>query len=352
MQVSTVVFIFIVALSLSVAHGRFCQNIGYINAFFNHGESSVDDPRELGTWLSKNGWKKVSIPVVGAVAVLQPGFPGVSAYYGHVGRVTNTGTSNGQQYTFSITGTNQGCIDSEWHSACRSEIDCDDVSDWHGLRFNGHTSKYAKFFVPAASADESGVDLPTEPSPQMPAGAGLCTNAHLRVRKEPTSISDEVVVVPLGREVQDLDKQTQLSGEVLFRAVAYINPTGERFAGWASDAYLGPCAMIHYAADVLGPDESAIELARSEVSEIAPVEKLPGWTIGVMSALVGLIVIMLVAMLVLVLTLRHYRRQAAACGAGALRNEKDEKYSDGFVQMADMYVPTVAVMPSGLGSTA
>jgi len=236
----------------------------------------------------------------------------------------------------------------EWHSVCHEEVDCDDVSDWHGLRF-AVGSVSAAFYLPPIAADDFIDPLPQEPQPQMPAGSGLCTIAHLRVRRDASPVSDELVVVPQGREVLDLDAETQTVDGITYRNVEYTNPMGQNFAGWASDAYLGPCALIHYASDVIGSDEQKLEVARaSEVSATAPVEEIPGWSIGVMSALGGLALILLAAIVVLFFALRYYRQQVALVQAGGVSSSEKESH-DGFQQFTD--VPTIAVMSSS-GPTA
>ena len=333
----------LVVFAISATDAKFCQSLTYLNNFFNHDDVPVKKAFQYGPYLETQGWKKVPVPVIGSIAVLQPTFPGVSPAFGHAGRVTAAQTSDGELFTFTITGTNQGCTVNEWHSVCEEEFDCDDVSDWHGLRFAVGSTSAAFYSPPIASGDF--VDLlPQEPQPQMPAGSGLCTIAHLRIRREASPLSEELVVVPQGREVLDLDVETQQVDEITYRNVEYTNPMGVSFAGWASDAYLGPCALIHYASDVIGADEEKLEVARaSEVSDVAPVEEVPGWSIGVMSALGGLVVILLLSLVVLYFALRYYRKQVAL--AGGLVTSASEKDHEGFQQFTDL--PTIAVMPSG-----
>lgn len=334
----------LVVLAISAANAKYCHSLTYLNKFFNHGDLSVKKAFQYGTILQEEGWKKVAIPVVGSIAVLQPTFPGVSPAFGHAGRVTAAQTSDGEKYTFTITSTNQGCTVNEWHSVCHEEVDCDDVSEWSGLRFT-LGSNTAAFYSPPIASDDFIDPLPQEPQPQMPAGSGLCTVAHLRLRREAGPTSDELYVVPQGREVLDLDTETQVVDSISYRNVEYTTPMGQSFTGWASDAYLGPCALIHYASDVIGSDEEKLEVARaSEVSDTAPVEEVPGWSIGVMSALGGLAVILIVAIVILYFALRYYRKQVALVQAGGVSSSEKESH-DGFQQFTD--VPTIAVMPSG-----
>jgi len=336
-----------VVLAISAANATSCQSLTYLNNFYNHGEQSVKKAHLFGSFLEEQGWKKIPVPVLGAIAVLQPTFPGVSPAFGHAGRVTQALTSDGEKYSFGITSTNQGCTVNEWHSSCHEEADCDDVSEWLGLRFTVG-SNTAAFYSPPIPSDDYIDPLPQEPQPQLPAGSGLCTVAHLRLRREAGPTSDELYVVPQGKEVLDLDTDSQTVDGISYRNVEYTNPMGQSFNGWASDAYLGPCALVHYASDVIGSDEQKLEVARaSEVSATAPVEEVPGWSIGVMSALGGLVVILIAAIVIIYIALRYYRKQTALVAAGqglAVSGGSSEKDHEGFQQFTD--VPTIAVMPS------
>jgi len=339
-------FVFLlVVLAISAANAKFCQSLTYLNNFYSFDQPTGKKAFQFGAFLEAQGWKKVPVPVIGSIAVLQPTFPGVSPAFGHAGRITAAQTSDGEKYTFSLTSTNQGCTVNEWHSVCHEEVDCEDVSEWHGLRF-AVGSTYAAFYSPPIAADDFIDPLPQEPQPQMPAGSGLCTIAHLRIRRDASSLSDELVVVPQGREVLDLDAETLVVDDITYRNVEYTNPMGQSFTGWASDAYLGPCALIHYASDVIGADEEKLEVARaSEVSDTAPIEEIPGWSIGVMSALGGLALILVLAIVVLFFALRYYRQQVALAQPGSADSSSDKESHDGFQQFTD--VPTIAVMPSG-----
>jgi hypothetical protein len=83
-----------------------CQCVDYVkNRFKLTGVSG--NAKDFGAYLSKNGFKQVYKPKVGAVAVMQPEFGQYVSSYGHVSVITAVGgdTNNWQITT---VGANQG----------------------------------------------------------------------------------------------------------------------------------------------------------------------------------------------------------------------------------------------------
>lgn len=120
----SVVLMLVVLTSLlflpTTAHaGVNCQCVGYVKNYFGIIEST-GNAKDMGAWFLNHGFTAASSPVVGAVAVMQPGFPSVDPTYGHVG-IVDSYSDQGSNWKIYVRGANQGS------SNLFSEFRCDNV---------------------------------------------------------------------------------------------------------------------------------------------------------------------------------------------------------------------------------
>lgn len=93
-----------------------CQCVDYIKNTYGIKEST-GNAKDMGTWLSNHGFERVYKPEKGAVAVMQPYFPGLTSTasntYGHVGIIREV-ADWGTQWKISLRGANQGGTNTEY----------------------------------------------------------------------------------------------------------------------------------------------------------------------------------------------------------------------------------------------
>lgn len=82
-----------------------CSCVNYIKSYFGVTEP-IGNAYQVGTWLLNHGFVRVSGPQLGAVAVMQPGFPGADKTYGHVGIITGISQTS-TDWRITIKGANQ-----------------------------------------------------------------------------------------------------------------------------------------------------------------------------------------------------------------------------------------------------
>lgn len=96
---------FLLPTSVAKATPPNCSCVEYIRAYFGITES-IGNAYQTGSWFLNHNFLQVSKPVVGAVAVMQPGFPGADTTYGHVGIVVSV-VDKGTQWQIKLKGANQ-----------------------------------------------------------------------------------------------------------------------------------------------------------------------------------------------------------------------------------------------------
>jgi surface antigen len=104
----TVTIILLLSLFSAVVPAKaagWCSCVSYVKNHFGIPES-VGNAYQMGTWLSTHGFVRIYTPEVGAIAVMQPGFPGADKTYGHVG-IINGVADWGSQWKITLKGANQ-----------------------------------------------------------------------------------------------------------------------------------------------------------------------------------------------------------------------------------------------------
>ena len=83
-----------------------CQCVDYVKHRF-HLTGISGNAKDFGPYLSKNGFKQVSAPQVGAVAVMQSAFGQYVSSYGHVSVITAV-SGDSKYWQITTLGANQG----------------------------------------------------------------------------------------------------------------------------------------------------------------------------------------------------------------------------------------------------
>lgn len=82
-----------------------CTCVQYIKNSFGITETT-GNAYQMGTWLLNHGFAQISSPQVGALAVMQPSFPGANTTYGHVGIIVAV-SDFGTQWQITLRGASQ-----------------------------------------------------------------------------------------------------------------------------------------------------------------------------------------------------------------------------------------------------
>lgn len=126
-----------------------CTCVEYIKAYYGITES-VGNAKDIGTWLLNHGFVQVTTPRVGAVAVMQPGFPGANATYGHVGIIAGVSDLS-SQWKITLRGSAQTT-----GSSLVSEFGCNNVRNTSWSSYN-KTDTRIKYYVAYKYAIKSSV---------------------------------------------------------------------------------------------------------------------------------------------------------------------------------------------------
>jgi hypothetical protein len=116
----TILLLSLFLTAMPVKAAGWCSCVTYVKNYFGIPES-VGNAYQMGTWLSGHGFVRIASPEVGAVAVMQAGFPGADASFGHVG-IINSVADGGSYWKITLKGANQGS-----GSAFFTEFDCTNV---------------------------------------------------------------------------------------------------------------------------------------------------------------------------------------------------------------------------------
>lgn len=103
--------------------------------------NATGDAKNMGAWLLNHGFSKVSSPRPGAVAVMQPTFPGANTTYGHVGVITKV-TDLGSKWQIVVRGSNQSV-----GSSLFTEFGCSNVRDTTWGSYNKTDTRIAYYYV-------------------------------------------------------------------------------------------------------------------------------------------------------------------------------------------------------------
>jgi surface antigen len=117
-----------------------CTCVEYIKAYYGVTES-VGNAKDMGTWLLNHGFSLISTPKVGAVVVMQPGFPGANATYGHVGILSKV-SDLGSQWKISVKGSSQSSGGSLF-----SEFGCSNVRITSWSAYYKTNTKIKYYFI-------------------------------------------------------------------------------------------------------------------------------------------------------------------------------------------------------------
>lgn len=148
MQSKSLTFVVMLVLILSLALPTSiakatppnCTCVEYVKAYFGITEA-VGNAKDMGTWLINHGFSQVSSPQAGVVAVMQPGFPGADATYGHVGIIDSV-SDQGSNWKITLRGANQSS------GSAFSEFGCSNVrnTSWSAYSKTNTKIKYYKPF--------------------------------------------------------------------------------------------------------------------------------------------------------------------------------------------------------------
>ncbi len=114
-----------------------CSCVAYVKAKIGT-SAAVGNAKDMGSWLKRNGWRESSTPSVGAIAVLQPSFPGSDPSDGHVGFVASV-RSQGNKWAIDIRGANQWVGGSKYTDAGCSNVR---VTGWSAFDKNKSGIKF------------------------------------------------------------------------------------------------------------------------------------------------------------------------------------------------------------------
>lgn len=89
-------------VSAANAPATTCSCVQYIKNTYGITQP-VGNAKDMGTWLLAHGYKLVSNPVKGAIAVMQPTFPGANTTYGHVSFIESV-TDQGTKWKITVRG--------------------------------------------------------------------------------------------------------------------------------------------------------------------------------------------------------------------------------------------------------
>lgn len=99
----------------------YCQCVEYIKRIYNiPSDVRVNDAKDMIYSLPKLGFSQVDVQV-GAVAIMQPSFPGSDRAVGHVARVIQVRRVGGRTY-ITLRGANQG--------GSGLDANCSNVNNW------------------------------------------------------------------------------------------------------------------------------------------------------------------------------------------------------------------------------
>lgn len=131
----------VVPASIVKAKPPQCTCVEYLKAYYGITES-IGNAKDTGTWLLNHGFVAVSSPQVGAIAVMQPGFTGVTDPAGHVGIIASVSTTSTNQWKITLKGANQTA------GSLFSEFGCDNVrnTSWGAYSKTSTKIKYYKAY--------------------------------------------------------------------------------------------------------------------------------------------------------------------------------------------------------------
>lgn len=146
--VVTLILILSLAIPTSTAQATppNCTCVDYVKAYFGITES-IGQAKNMGAWLINHGFKQVSSPQVGAVAVMQPGFPGAHPSDGHVGIIDSV-SDQGSNWKITLRGANQTS------GSVFSEFGCSNVRNTSWSAYSKSNTKI-KYYVPFKVAIKS-----------------------------------------------------------------------------------------------------------------------------------------------------------------------------------------------------
>jgi hypothetical protein len=153
------VLILSLALPTSIAKATppNCTCVEYVKAYFGITEA-VGNAKDMGTWLINHGFVQVSSPQVGDVAVMQPGFTGVTDPAGHVGIIASASLS-GSQWKITLRGANQTVGSTQF-----SEFGCNNVRNtpWGAYSNTNTKIKYYRAYKYAIKSAMNGLYFDVE----------------------------------------------------------------------------------------------------------------------------------------------------------------------------------------------
>jgi len=233
----TFVIVVVLAALLATVHAAsFCQCVGFVKNHFQFTQSG-GNAKDWNPFLASHGWHSSATPSVGAIAVIQPCFGHVSPVYGHIAFVS---AWNG--HSFTLTGANQACLShaQSWSSACRTEDDCNNVSDWWNVPLPSPEPNCILFWT------QSGSSPAPPPPPPPPAGQAsgtvycVSSSTGLHARSCAGTSCHVEATIPFGQRVVDYGQATQNANGYTWRHVEWSNMNG-----WVATSYLTSCSNIH-----------------------------------------------------------------------------------------------------------
>ncbi|MGI8551417.1 MAG: CHAP domain-containing protein [Dehalococcoidia bacterium] len=91
------------------ASPHWCECVEYVKSRFGL-TGAAGDAKDMGPFLQRHGFRKVSAPQTGAVIIIQPAFfhSGSGAIYGHVGVIDGVASvDKGRTWAIAVHGSNQ-----------------------------------------------------------------------------------------------------------------------------------------------------------------------------------------------------------------------------------------------------
>jgi len=227
------------------------------------------------------GYTHSSIPVKGAIIIMQSTFGYEVDANGHVAWASAVTQLDGGKWRIVATGSNQDCWD---YGGCYSDAGCNYVNDWviedymdpnkiafwvpPGVATRAPTAAptraptaaptKAPTAAPTRAPTRAPTKAPTAPPTrppvvtQPPAGGGvLCTTTAAPMRADASATSAILQTIKRGKRVRDLGK-TKSTGQVSWRKVE--DSSGSK--GWILSTQLGPCSLTRAEGDVSGSSSS------------------------------------------------------------------------------------------------
>jgi hypothetical protein len=130
---AAVALISVVALALATpaaaraASPHRCECVEFVKRYFGL-KGAAGNARDMGPFLAAHGFRRLKMPVAGAVVILQPGYyrHGEGSVYGHAGVITAVNRVDAHHWVLSVRSANQ-------LARPQAQLGCNNVSlKWFG----------------------------------------------------------------------------------------------------------------------------------------------------------------------------------------------------------------------------